>query len=239
MSKKRARIAICPDLRDKGVLGVSRTYFEAVQAQGGVAYMLPLVTEEAELKELLQDYDGLILPGGIDVDACHFGEVRQDYTDEPKPELDTMHLLAVKVASELQLPTLGICRGMQVMNIARGGTLYQDMAKDGLTETNHAVSERISEHVHTVKLLPEAKILAAYPHPDPDAIPVNTSHHQAVKVLGEGVVAGAISPDGAIEAIEFTDHDRMIGVQWHPERLHEHDAVATYLFRWLVEQAEE
>ena len=234
---KKPRIGICPDVRADGALGVHRSYFDAVEAAGGLLIMLPLVTDASLIRSMLEGLDGLILPGGIDVDAEHFGEPHQPYANEPNAEMDTMHITAAKLAIELEIPTLGICRGMQVLNIARGGTLYQDMAIEGLTQVDHVVKGRSNEHSHTVALKPEAVILRGAPIEDPANILVNTSHHQALKKLGEHTIATAHSEDGVIEVIEFTDRPQIIGVQWHPERLYSFDPVALYLFQWLIKNA--
>ena len=237
MNNARPIIGICPDVRADGALGVHRTYFDAVERAGGTLIMLPLISDEELLRSLLNRLHGLILPGGLDVEAKHFGEEHASYANVPNTELDTMHLLAARLAIELELPTLGVCRGMQVLNVARGGTLYQDMAIEGLTEQDHMREGKTFEETHTISLLPAASVLANGPFDDPSRIYVNTSHHQALKRLGEGIVAAAVSPDGVIEAIEMTDRPQIIGVQWHPERISGINRFSAYLFERLVADA--
>lgn len=186
------------------------TYFDAVSAAGG-APVLVAPAPDAALARLVGALDGLVLPGGDDIDACEWGEVQR-----PCPRfvaVDERRLSAgkrlVTLALERGLPLLGVCYGAQLLNLVTAGTMLQDIAD----ERPGAMDHREGSHELTVT---PGSLLARLLGPGP--VVVNTRHHQANRAPGRGLVVSALAPDGVVEAVEAADPARFVlGVQWHPE----------------------
>lgn len=191
-------------------------YAQAVWAAGGEAIFLPCNPDKSNCKQIVSMLDGLLAPGGHDMDPQLFGEEKiaecgtfTRYEDEYDMEL-------IKEAVKQKKPVLAICRGMQVVNAFYGGTLYQDIPTQYSKEIVHARIEENVERFHTVTIDSDsylAKVLGKT-----EEVTVNTSHHQAVKEVAKGFKVTAKAPDGTIEAMESEDAS-VLCVQWHPERL--------------------
>ncbi|MFJ8635437.1 gamma-glutamyl-gamma-aminobutyrate hydrolase family protein [Streptomyces sp. NPDC093568] len=180
-------------------------YPRLVQRAGGLAAMLP-PDEPALAAETVARLDGLVIAGGPDVEPVHYGAEREPRTGPPARERDAWELALIDAALSARVPLLGICRGMQLLNVALGGTLVQHI--EGHAEVVGAFGS------HTVKPVPGS--LYAGLVPDETAVP--TYHHQAVDRLGEGLVASAYAADGTVEAVELPKAAGwVLGVQWHPE----------------------
>ncbi len=185
-----------------------RTYVRAVETAGGLPVLVPPLADRAALGALLERLDGLLLPGGGDVDPAMYGEV-VDGSEPPNPALDELELTAAKWAIDRNLPTLGICRGQQLINVALGGSLIQHLdghRQDGARDRTH----------HALRVAPGSKLADVLGSGE---LQVNSLHHQAVRALGEGLVAVAWGPDGTIEGIERPDRSWVLAVQFHPEEL--------------------
>ncbi|MEU6310430.1 gamma-glutamyl-gamma-aminobutyrate hydrolase family protein [Streptomyces sp. NPDC047014] len=181
-------------------------YYALVQAAGGAAVLLP-PDEPGAAAEVLSRVDGLVVAGGPDVDPAHYGAARDPRTGAPATVRDQWELALIAAALDAGLPLLGICRGMQALNVALGGTLIQHI--DGHVDTPGVMSW------HPVRPLPGTR----YAELVPEEAQVPTYHHQAVERLGDGLVVSARAVDGTVEAIELPDPARwVLGVQWHPER---------------------
>ncbi|MER6319326.1 gamma-glutamyl-gamma-aminobutyrate hydrolase family protein [Streptomyces sp. NPDC001581] len=181
-------------------------YYELVQAAGGAAVLLP-PDEPGSAAEVLSRVDGLVVAGGPDVDPVHYGAARDPRTGAPATVRDHWELALIAAALDSDTPLLGICRGMQALNVALGGTLIQHI--DGHVDAPGGTSW------HPVRPVPGTR----YAELVPEEAQVPTYHHQAVDRLGRGLVVSAHALDGTVEAIEVPDPDRWIlGVQWHPER---------------------
>jgi putative glutamine amidotransferase len=192
------------------------TYVRAVEMAGGLPLLVPPLAEDASLAALMERLDGLLLPGGDDVDPAEYGE-RVDGSQPPNRGLDRLELAAARWAVRRDLPTLGICRGQQVINVALGGSLVQHM--DG-----HA-PEGARDWLHHGFRVESGSRLARVLGDPVGTLQVNSHHHQAVKTLGEGLVAVAWADDGTIEGIEAPDRRWLLAVQFHPEDLvPEHEA---------------
>lgn len=206
---------------------VDDDYVAAVRAGGGLAVVLP-VTDPALVSALCARLDGLLLTGGNDVDAARYGAARLDSGTggELQPERDAFDLALARHAIDTGLPTLAICRGQQVLNVACGGTLVQHLATHPQTVmAPDAVS-------HGLVVDPSSRLARRHP----SIVQVNSYHHQAVDRPGTGVRVVATAPDGVVEAIEVDGAPDLVAVQWHPEMLPgrpEHTA----LFRWLADTA--
>ncbi|NED14597.1 gamma-glutamyl-gamma-aminobutyrate hydrolase family protein [Streptomyces sp. SID9124] len=181
-------------------------YPRLVRASGGLAVMLPPDDTADAARETVAALDAVVIAGGADVEPARYGAVPDPRTGPPAPERDTWELALIHAAIEEHVPLLGICRGMQLLNVALGGTLHQHL--DGHTGGHGVFGD------HPVTPVPGTAYATAVPEP----IVVPAYHHQAVDRLGTGLTAGAHAPDGTVEALELTGHDSLVlGVQWHPE----------------------
>lgn len=195
---------------------LSKAYSDAVHQAGGTPIILPFIADVAS--NMLDIIDGLILTGGADIDPARFGE----HTVHPKTydilaDRDEAEIRLATGAMERDLPLLGICRGIQVLNVALGGTLYQDVTDQFSAEIGHRQQERsipVDEPGHSVTVAPGSLLGRTY---GAEPISVNSFHHQAVKEVATGLVATGTSPDGLVEAVESAEHTFALGVQWHPE----------------------
>ena len=214
---------------------LNSAYLHAIQQAGGVPVALPPQLSADSLKRLAAALDGLLLTGGGDVDPARYGEAPHPTVYEVAPARDAIETSAVRIALDRRLPILAVCRGIQVLNVALGGSLYQDVGTDPGTELPHSQKEPRDQPTHKVKVEPRsrlAKVLGT------DEIEVNSMHHQAVKALGRGLVAVAWAPDQIIEGVELADPARFVlGVEWHPEELIGHSEPARRLFAALVAAA--
>jgi len=214
-------------------VGMSRSYIRALLAAGAAPLLIPHVEDMAVLRAVYERLDGLLLPGGGDIDPVHFGESRHEKCNEPSAERDHTELPLARWAVREGLPVLGICRGIQVLNVALGGSLFQDIqaqipgAERHDWYPNHP-RDRLS---HTVDISPGTRLSGIV---GDTPLPVNSLHHQSVKDVAPGLVVTGYSPDGIVEAIEADDHPFAIGVQWHPEELAGSDVRAQRLFDALV-----
>jgi len=214
---------------------VNAAYLTAVQQAGGVPVLLTPQLDRGA-RELFDQLDGLMLTGGGDIDPARFGEAPHPSVAEVSGARDTLELELTERAVRQELPLLAICRGIQVLNVALGGTLYQDIPSDPGSPIDHSQKERRDRPTHAVKVLGEGtrlgRILGTL------ELEVNSFHHQAVKRLGRGLREIAWASDGIIEGVELPGADGfVVGVQWHPEDLVEHDPVARSLFAAFVDAA--
>ena len=214
---------------------VNSTYLHALQQAGGVPVLLPPQLCGASLARLVRGLDGLLLTGGGDMDPAAFGETPHPTLYDVAPARDSLEVSAVGTALERRLPVLAICRGVQVLNVALGGSLFQDVATAPRTEISHSQKEPRDQPSHKVKVLPGSLLAETLGAED---VEVNSMHHQAVKALGAGLTAVAWAPDQIVEGLELADRSRFVlGVQWHPEELVSHSEPARRLFTALVRSA--
>ncbi len=186
------------------------SYTRAVERSGGTPVVLPPVPSSS-IPSLIAVLDGLLVAGGRDVDPSLYDEAPHDQTDLPDHRRDRFELLMIRAAIDADLPFLAICRGMQVLNVARGGTLIQHLP-DQLGNESHR-PDPVKMMPHDVQISAGSKladVLGEY-------APVPSSHHQAINRLGTGLTTVAWTEDKVIEAVELTGHRFGIGVQWHPE----------------------
>lgn len=213
-----------------------RTYTESVLKAGGLPILIPVMEDTEAIEKILSLADGLILTGGGDIHPACFNE-------DPIPELgeiddvrDVYDLALTRLAAERQIPMLGICRGEQVINVAFGGTLYQDIpVQYGGMTVNHRQDLSSRYPTHFITLLPQSMIAEVTGETE---LFTNTHHHQAVKDVAPGFRITAWAFDGIPEAIEAADGRPIWGVQFHPEGQAMYgDTAMTRLFEFLVEQA--
>jgi putative glutamine amidotransferase len=215
---------------------VNGAYVRAVQAAGGIPVLLtPHFTPEVQVA-IWERLDGLLLTGGGDIEPSRFGELRHPTVDEVSPARDDLELGLTRRAVTEDVPLFAICRGIQVLNVALGGTLVQDIPSEWPNALAHAQSAPRHEATHAVKIMGEGthlgRVLGTL------EIEVNSLHHQAIKQLGEGLREVAWAPDGIVEGVEIPGDGRfVVGVQWHPEELVTHDQAARNLFDALIDAA--
>lgn len=226
------------------VYGSTEHYLEAVRKAGGIPVQLPMMpgASREELRKLADLCDGFLFPGGGDFDPEWYGEklLPELYPDQAamdRPSQKTV-LEFIRLAVETGKPILGVCLGMQILNIAMGGSLYQDIAIQLATAIRHPVRAVILPDrwavAHSVSIA-EGSLLHRIV--GQGEIGVNSFHHQAVKEIASGFRVTATAPDGVAEAMEH-DCKPILGVQWHPENMdHAGISHAEALFRWLVEAA--
>lgn len=237
-SYKRPKIGISAN-RKEGVSCIADPYFQAVVMAGGAPVLLPVTTDVAALATVVDELDGLIFSGGGDLAAEYLGEAPIPELGETDAYRDAYDFTLLRLAFNRQLPVFGICRGHQLINVAFGGTLYQDItAQFSGSALKHSQEEArdVATHIAALVDIP-SKLRMAFNHPDDLALPVNSFHHQAVRDLAPEFVATATSPDGLNEAMEHPEYP-IFSVQWHPEPMAAAGNEAMLnLFRYHVNQA--
>ncbi|NOY82735.1 MAG: gamma-glutamyl-gamma-aminobutyrate hydrolase family protein [Kiritimatiellaeota bacterium] len=216
------------------VIGVPRDYIDAVVLAGGTPCLLPAITADAGALAILDRLDGLLLSGGGDVLPELYGRETHPTTTEVDPVRDRFEFALCRGAVDRAVPVLGICRGIQVMNAALGGTLIQDIPTEGLGDLSHYVGAPSDALAHPITCASGATIRGLL---GTGTLSVNSRHHQAIDNLADGLRAAAIAPDGIIEAVESADGRAFLGVQFHPENLVQSRPRFLELFRWLIRKA--
>lgn len=210
-------------------------YAGGVECADGIPVIVPLVENESTLLELAEKLDGLILSGGDDIDPATYAEEPQIGLGEVHPERDWLEIALTRVCLRQGKPVFGICRGLQVMNVALGGTVYQDIGRQWHGSIQH--SQRAPRHhlTHTVRLEPGSQLSALLE--DLTVVRTNSFHHQAARTVAPDLVATAWDTEGLIEGIESKVYRFAVGVQWHPENLWRAHPLFLGLFRGLVAAA--
>jgi putative glutamine amidotransferase len=221
---------------------MGQRYVNVLRESGGIPWLIPLIPDDtATLREIFARLDGIFLTGGVDVDPAQYGEEKQTFCGTTDPPRDAVELTLLRWAMAANKPVLAVCRGIQALNVACGGTLYQDVTQQVPTAIKHDYFPTKDNpncrgdlaHPITVRLDTRlGRILGA------ENVPVNSMHHQAIKRLGQGLVASAFAPDGVIEGVEGVDGRFLVAVQWHPEELADRDPGMRRLFTSFLEAAE-
>ena len=214
-------------------------YLKALTAAGAVPVMLPLEPDSADFRQLAEIFDGFLFTGGPDAQPFLFGEETHEHCGSASPKRDAMELALLSQVMAVKKPILGICRGIQIINIGLGGTIYQDIPSQYYGSKENHVSFPLAHRQpydyelpsHTVTLSPQSRLAAVC---GCSSLKVNSMHHQAVKDLAPGLTACAAASDGLIEALEMPEYPWLFAVQWHPEYLWEHDPAAASLFKSFV-----
>ena len=229
-------------------------YTRAVLEVGGLPVILPIAIAEpvlspepsrrieacaepsrsgpALIEEYLETIDGLIMTGGVDIHPSFYGQIVLERCGEIDEERDRFEVELIHAARGRDLPFLGICRGLQVLNVALGGTLYQDLSyRQGTDPAHMSPREQRSEPAHGVAITPGSRLADIL---GPRDMPVTSTHHQIIRDLAPDLAASAVAPDGVIEAVEGLGRF-LLAVQWHPERMARRHPDQLALFRSLVE----
>jgi putative glutamine amidotransferase len=214
---------------------VNAAYLRAVEEAGGVPVLLPPQLTPEAVEALWARLDGLLLTGGGDIDPARFGQARHPRTDDVVPARDALEIELTRRAIAADAPLLAICRGIQVLNVALGGSLIQDIASERPGALAHAQTAPRPTPTHAAKVMGEGTRLGAAL--GALELQVNSFHHQGLDRLGDGLREVAWAPDGIVEGVELPGARFVVGVQWHPEELVGHDRAARGLFAALTEAA--
>ena len=218
---------------------MSQRFIFAPTYAGGLPWLIPLLEHEEDLRPIYDRLDGILIPGGADVDPSIYGEARHECCEVSDPPRDRVELQLIRWALEEGKPVLGICRGIQLINLAAGGSLYQDLAAqlEGSVKHDYFPGQGFARDAltHEVTVEEGSRLAGVF---GAGRLRVNSMHHQAINRLGDGLVVSARSTDdGVIEAVEVPSHPFMVGVQWHPEALSISDRPTQQLFEQFIEAA--
>lgn len=208
-----------------------------IERAGGLPILIPARLSSESLRAIFEKLDGLLLPGGGDIDPRHYDAERHEKTAGVDNVRDTCEIQLARWAMAVDMPTFGICRGIQLLNVALGGTLHQDVPSqlNGDVYHNHPLTSPRNELAHPVQIMPDSLLADIIKQP---VVQVNSLHHQGVNQLAESVRVVATAADGLVEAIELPDKKFALAVQWHPEDLLQVE-VMQKLFDAFVEAARE
>jgi putative glutamine amidotransferase len=210
-------IPIQDDERRRFTMG--KNYIASVIAAGGVPVLVPTALDSGTVRALYDEADGVLLTGGADVDPALFGEARHPLTEGIDADRDRVEIDVTRWALDDDKPLFAICRGIQVVNVALGGSLIQDIPSQFETELIHAgssIKAARDQVLHTVRSAPGSKLESVIGVGD---VGVNSFHHQSIKALAPGLTLTALSPDEIVEAVEHPAKRFFVGVQWHPEEM--------------------
>ncbi len=207
-------------------------YIRAVEEAGGIPLVLPYSSGRKAFKELVGRIDGILITGGcFDINPAFYGERPVDKIGELNEERTRFEIAVTKIALKSDMPLLGICGGEQLITVASGGSLYQDIESQVAGVSSHEQKTPKTEPYHPVMITPGTKLHSIL---GCEIMNVNSTHHQSVKEVGKGFVINAKAQDGIIEGIESVDHRFVLGVQWHPEFLYQRQRELRRLFETFI-----
>ncbi len=228
----KPKIGLLAEIKEDGYTGAKNSYVVAIEATGGIPFILPYSENEETLADYTASLDGFVFTGGADIDPKYYGEDPKETCGKTYPLRDTFEAHMFKKVTEAKKPILAICRGMQVINVFFGGTLHQDIAKEYKTDLVHQQTAPNTEPWHDIEILPKTKLSTLI---GKARMMGNSFHHQAIKVLAKGLTIAATAEDGIIEAYTADDYPYLAAYQWHPERLCGFDADNLRLFTDFIE----
>ncbi len=221
---------------------MSQRYIQTLTNAGALPWLIPLVSDDETLRGIYESLDAVFLPGGADIDPVSYGTAPHTMCDKTDRDRDRVELALARWAIADGKPVLGVCRGMQLINVALGGSLYQDLATQLPNGIKHdyfpfgGASHARDYLAHEIRVAPDSRLARLF---GTDPIKVNSMHHQGVRAVAAGLTPTAHAPDGLVEAFEGTGPSYLLAVQWHPEALTEKDAATRRLFAEFVEAATE
>ena len=214
---------------------IAHDYVKAVEMAGGSPLIIPVVDQLESISPVLNILDGIIFSGGTDIDPQCYGELMQFSSLGIEPVRDAHEIrLVKKVLDEMDIPVMGICRGMQLLNVAYGGTLYQDLEQQRKKEFNHCMEMYPKYNsTHDVVLQDQSFLKSIF---QKSTIGVNSLHHQGIKTLGKGFAVTGTASDGLTEGIELSGDRCVFGVQFHPEMMVDNDPELRKIFEAFVKK---
>jgi putative glutamine amidotransferase len=219
---------------------VGAGYINVLRGGGAVPWVIPLLPNDPEtMNEIFSRLDGVFLTGGVDVEPSNYGEPKLPICGVTDPDRDAVESALLRFAIDKHLPVLAVCRGLQILNVVCGGTLYQDVKSQVPAAMKHDYFPTPSNPsrkylAHDVTIKPSTRLGSIL---GSAVVPVNSMHHQAIKELGKGLLPNAFAPDGIIEGVEGTNGQYLIAVQWHPEELTETQPEMKRLFSTFIDEA--
>jgi len=213
---------------------INNSYINAVQKSGGTPLIIPVSTNEDNIRRQIELLDGIIISGGLDINPILYNEEPINEMGCFHPDIDEFDLISIKIGLELKKPILGICRGIQILNVALGGTLYQDISDIKGSYIKHTQETKPYIGTHSVKVN-EDSILS---EPLGTELLVNSYHHQSLKDVAKGLVPIAYSKDGVIEAVQMENEKFVVGIQWHPELMVDNDEKMLNLFKRFIDASQ-
>lgn len=226
---QRPIIGIASSKNSQGKIEMSQHYFNAVWEAGGIGVFLAYTQDESRLAEYIDSFDGILFAGGVDIDPVHYGEQIMFDSVEVDADRDAFELALYRHVKQSGKPILGICRGVQLLNVAEGGTLYQHI--EGHRQDTPGTQRDQNTLIYKDSMLNELT--------GESEIRVNSFHHQNIKALASTLVADAESEDGYIEAVHMPGHKFCLAVQWHPEIYYSQDAAMQKVFSAFVSACKE
>lgn len=228
-------IGILGEMDNEKKVGLEYTYAAVIESLGGLPLLLPYLEQECVLQRFIDLCDGFIFSGGADIEPSLYGEEKKSFCGSTQPYRDKLDMQVLKMAIQSKKPILCICRGMQLLNVALGGTLYQDLPSEHPTNIAHRISETESYGMHEVNILENTPL---YGIVGADTMLTNTYHHQAVKKLANSLQVMAKTEDEIIEAVYYTGESYIHGYQWHPEKLFAEDDSNRAIFKDFIKNTQ-
>ena len=227
----RPIIGVLAEIDDECNTRVQNPYIHAIEKSGGIPILFPYVSDNETIGRLVDLCDGFFFTGGADIHPKHYGEKAKESLGNLQEHRDEFEFRVFEKVIKTAKPILAICRGAQLVNIALGGTLYQDIPSELQTTISHRQSEPKFSPSHDVKIMINTPL---YEMVRTAQIKVNSCHHQAIKTLGKGLEMMAVAEDGIIEAVYASGERYLRAYQWHPERLFKTDVHNRMIFEDFV-----
>ena len=226
-------IGVLPNVDGEKKSKIENTYIKVIEASGGMAILLPYTANPESIERFVGLCDGFIFAGGADIEPARYGEEKHPLCGETTPYRDEVEFLAFEKIMKTEKPIMGICRGSQLINVALGGTLYQDIPSEIKTDLTHKQEHPHSEPAHEANVVSGSLLHSLI---GKSRIHINSLHHQAIKELGDGLTPMAVADDGIIEAIVRTGKRLVWGFQWHPEKTFDNSADSKIIFKKFIEE---
>ncbi|MBE6275913.1 MAG: gamma-glutamyl-gamma-aminobutyrate hydrolase family protein [Bacteroides sp.] len=233
-----------PRVADKPLIGISlgygtknsvnSVYVESVMRNGGVPYLIPVTDDVELLRQIVAELDGIVFTGGEDIAPSYYGAEKHEKLEAVNNERDSYDLTLFKLATDRNVPVLGICRGLQLINVGMGGTLYQDIPSEKPSDVNHRPGLGGKHLAHEVNLVPGSQIHQIW---NQSSIKTNSMHHQGIRKLAPGLKVSGWSSDSIPEIVEAYPIRSILAVQFHPEELAKEDALIDKIFKFQVDKA--
>ena len=227
----RPIIGVLAEIDNELSTKVLNTYIHAIEMSGGIPILFPYVVECKTIEHLIDICDGFLFTGGVDIDPKRYGEEASENIGEIQIHRDEFEFQVFEKVINTSKPILAICRGSQLVNVALGGTLYQDIPSEMKTNISHRQNEPKFSYSHDVRIIVNTPL---YEMMGNERIKANSFHHQAIKTLGKGLEIMAVADDGIIEAVYSSGKQYIRAYQWHPEMLFKIDAQSRKIFENFI-----